>query len=169
MKLRFCILLIISVLFLGCAKEEEEPKSSTAAATSSPAAPIDPKSLTDAKSETPIALDEIGGQLPKPGTPITIKTPTFVVRGWAVDQRSKSAAAGVIVNVDGKDFLANYGSPRPDVAENLKSANYVNSGFTVSIDSSALGKGKHTLIFRVVTSDRKSYYQQKQTYDVVVE
>jgi hypothetical protein len=166
MRIKICLLLIISVLFLGCSRDEEEPKSASVAANSSP---IDPKSLADTNSETLIAFDEIGGQPPKPGVPIVVKTPSLFVRGWAVDQRSKSAAGGVIVNVDGKDFLAAYGSPRPDVAANLHSPDYVNSGFTVSLDSAAIGKGKHTMIFRVVTSDRKSYYQQKQTYDVVVE
>lgn len=168
MKKSIYLLLIISVLSFGCGKDADDgtqPKSSPVAASS----PIDPKSLVDVKSEGTLLFDEIAGQAPKPGVPITIKTPSFVVRGRAIDQVTKSVAGGVIINVEGKDFVANYGAPRPDVAANLKSPDYVNSGFTASIDTSALGKGKHTLVFRVVTSDRKGYYQQKQTYDVIVE
>jgi hypothetical protein len=166
MKLRVCLLLILSMVFAACGNYVDEPKGPAPSANS---APIDPKSLVDAKSETFLALDEIAGQMPKPGVPITVNTASFGVRGWAVDQRAKTVAGGVIISVDGKDFVADYGSPRPDVAANLKNSDYINSGFTVSIDSSAIGKGKHTLIFRVVTSDRKSYYQQKQGHEVVVE
>jgi len=166
MKIRTYLFLVISVFFFVGCRDEEEPRTGPARASSSP---IDPKSLVDTKSETVLLFDEIGGQPPKPGVPITVTTPSFVVRGWAIDQATKSVAGGVIINVEGKDFLTDYGSPRPDVAANLKSSDYVNSGFTTSIDSAAIGKGKHTLVFRVVTSDKKGYYQAKQTYDVIVE
>jgi len=167
MKKVVYLLLIISAFSFGCNKDEDDqPKTSTSAASSSP---IDPKSLVDTKTETVLLLDEVAGQDPNSGVPISIKTPSFVVRGWAIDQRTKSTAGGVIINVDGKDFLANYGSPRPDVAGNLKNPDYVNSGFSASIDSPVIGKGKHTLAFRVVTSDRKGYYQQGKTYQVIVE
>ena len=169
MKRLIYLFLIISVLSFGCSKEEEDGAPSKSSEVSVNTNPIDPKSLVDTKAETVLLFDEIGGQTPKPGVPIIIRTPSFVVRGWAVDQRSNSTAGGVIINVDGKDFLANYGSPRPDVAASMNSPDHVNSGFTASIDTAEIGKGKHTLIFRVVTSDRKGYYQQRQTYDVVVE
>lgn len=141
--------------------------------TSSPAGTIDPKSLTNVNSETFLGMDEVGGQVPKPNVPIPVdpkRTPTINVRGWAVDQRAKTAAGGVIVNVDGKtDFVANYGQPRPDVAANLKSSNYTDCGFITSIDVSGLEKGRHTLTMRVVTADRKGYFEQKQKYDIDVQ
>jgi hypothetical protein len=161
-------LLIISVLFFGCSDEDERtPPKSDSASTNS--VPIDPKSLVDTKSETTLAVDEIGGQDPNRGVPISVKTPSFYVRGWAIDQRTKSLAGGVIIQLDGKDYLADYGTPRPDVADTLKNPDYLKSGFTASIDSAAMGKGKHTLVVRVVTADKKGYYQQNRTYDVIVE
>lgn len=168
MKRLVYLIVIISVLSFGCGKEDDgpQPQSSPVAVNTGP---IDPKSLLDTKSVSILLFDEIAGQLPHRGVPIVVKTPSFAVRGWAIDQQTKSPAGGVIVSVAGKDFVADYGAPRPDVADNLKSANYVNSGFKVSIDSAAIGKGKHTLTFRVVTSDRKSYYQQPDSYEVIVE
>ena len=141
--------------------------------TSAPAGPIDPKSLTNVNSETFLGMDEIGGQIPKPNVAIPVdakRTPTINVRGWAVDQRAKTAAAGVVVNVDGKtDLVANYGQPRPDVAANLKNPNYTNCGFVTSLDVSGLEKGRHTLTMRVVTADGKGYFEQKQKYDIDVQ
>ena len=167
MKKSIYILLAVALLSFGCNKEGEEPAKNRTPESSS--GPIDPKSLVDANSEALLLFDEIAGQAPQPGIPISVKTPNFMVKGWAVDPAAKVPAGGVIVHVEDKDFVANYGAPRPDVAANLKNPDYVKTGFNVIIDSSAIGKGKHTLIFRVVTPDRKSYYQQKQTYDVVVE
>jgi hypothetical protein len=166
---------------VGCGDVEDadpadnsaKPSANTSPASSGSAAGIDPKSLVSVNSETFLALDEIGGKLPVQNVSIPVNPqsmPKITVRGWAVDQRTKGEAGGVIVNVDGKtDVVANYGQPRPDVAANLKNPNYTNSGFIATIDASTLEKGRHTLTMRVVTADKKGYYEQKQKYDIDVQ
>jgi hypothetical protein len=159
--------------FSACSDGDESDPAAGPAGKNASNAEIDIKSLVNVNSETFLALDEIGGQMPKPNTSIVVNaqhTPRISVRGWAVDQRAKTGAGGVIINVDGNtDVLANYGQPRPDVATNLKNPDYTNSGFTASIDSATLSKGHHTLTMRVVTADKKGYFEQKQKYDVEVQ
>ncbi|MGI9106619.1 MAG: hypothetical protein ACR2G4_10265 [Pyrinomonadaceae bacterium] len=169
----FLLLTVITVGFSACADDDDTTggKPGNPAATSS--TNIDPKSLVNVNSETFFALDEIGAQLPKPNVPIAVntqQTPTIIIRGWAVDQRVKGEAGGVIINVDGQtDVVANYGMPRPDVAANLKNPDYTNSGFRATIDTSTLDKGRHTLTMRVITADQKGYYEQKQKYDLDIQ
>jgi hypothetical protein len=179
----FCVLALVFTVvgFSACgdsgdddnADNRASANSSANASSTAPAGSIDPKSLTNVNSETFLGMDEIGGQIPKPNVTIAVdskRTPTINVRGWAVDQRAKTAAGGVIVNVDGKtDLVTNYGQPRPDVATNLKSPSYTNCGFVTSLDVTGLEKGRHTLTMRVVTTDRKGYFEQKQKYDIDVQ
>lgn len=168
----YLLLAVIALGFSACADDDSggsTPKNPNATSSAN----IDPKSLVNVNSETFFALDEIGAQLPKPNVPIAVntqQTPTITIRGWAVDQRVKGEAGGVIINVDGKtDVMANYGMPRPDVAANLKNPDYTNSGFRATIDTSTLDKGHHTLIMRVITADQKGYYEQKQKYELDVQ
>jgi hypothetical protein len=166
--------LLISVIgFSACSDGDESDSAAGPAGKSGANTAIDVKSLVNVNSETFLALDEIAGQLPKPNIAIVVNAqlmPRITVRGWAVDQRAKTEAGGVIINVDGStDVLANYGQPRPDVANNLKNPDYMNSGFTASIDTATLSKGHHTLTMRVVTADKKGYFEQKQKYDVAVQ
>lgn len=168
-------LLAVTTLALGACATDDDTAGDGASNNSAAASniDIDPKSLVDVQSETLFALDELGGQVPKLNAPVAInaqQTPTITIRGWAVDQRATREAGGVIINVDGKtDVVADYGLNRPDVASNLKNSAYANAGFRATIDAATLDKGRHTLTMRVVTSDRKGYYEQKQKYELNIQ
>jgi len=170
----FLLLALITLAFSGCAGDDDTSGAEGAANKSATSnASIDPKSLVDVQSETLFALDDLGGQAPKPNAPLAVnpqQTPTITLSGWAVDQRVKGKAGGVIINIDGKtDMVANYGTPRPDVAANFKNPEYANTGFRATIDASTLDKGRHTLTMRVITADQKGYYEQKQKYEINIQ
>jgi hypothetical protein len=85
------------------------------------------------------------------------------VNGWAVDSNAGSVAGGVFLNIDGKiDIPAYYGTDRNDVADFFKNNHYRYSGFSGILDISSLTKGRHTLSIKVVTADKKGYYQPEQ-------
>jgi len=79
--------------------------------------------------------------------------------GWAIDDAKKSAAGGVLVQVDGSDRVAaSYGGARPDVAAAMNMRDVAGSGFDVDIPAALLPEGRHTLSFLVLTSDGQRYY-----------
>ncbi|HEX7177606.1 MAG TPA: hypothetical protein VF240_20270 [Pyrinomonadaceae bacterium] len=147
--------------------------ASNGASQPSSTSEIDIKSLVSVNSDTSLAMDGISGQPAKPGIPVVINpksTPSFAITGWAVDQQAQTEAGGVIINIDGsKDVLAKYGQPRPDVAAHLKNTKYTNSGFIATMDASSLAKGRHTLTVRVVTADRKGYFEHKNKYEIEIQ
>lgn len=83
----------------------------------------------------------------------------FKVAGWAVDQQTASAADGVDVLIDQVPFPTIYGTDRGDVADYFRRPSYRASGFTAEIPADTLSKGQHALALRVVSSDRRCYYQ----------
>ncbi len=94
---------------------------------------------------------------------------TIRIVGWAIDESAQKQAGGVFVNVDGKqDLAANYGLDRLDVADALGNYSCRFSGFVSSISASSLEKGGHTLGLKVVTTDRKGYYEPEQKIEVDV-
>ncbi|HEY0079834.1 MAG TPA: hypothetical protein VGB73_14580 [Pyrinomonadaceae bacterium] len=175
--LAFALLVVTVAGFNACADSEDaDPANSTPPSTNSaPAstASVDPTALASVKGDPYFSLDELGGQPPKAGVPLVVNaqsTPTINLRGWAADYVAKREAGGVIINIDGKtDVMANYGSSRPDVSANLKNPVYTNTGFTASIDTTKLEKGRHTLSMRVVTADKRGYYEHKQKYEIDVQ
>jgi hypothetical protein len=91
------------------------------------------------------------------------KTEMVTISGWAVDQKAETAAGGVFLNIDGeKDIPASYGIDRPDVADYFQNINYGPSGFSVSFPTSWLDKGKHVLTLKIVTADKREYYEPAQ-------
>ena len=92
----------------------------------------------------------------------------FRVAGWAVDQGSGLAAAGVDVVIDQVPFPSLYGSDRSDVAEYFKHSAYMASGFAADIPTGALSKGQHQLSVRVVSADR-ACYSEAESLPIVVD
>ena len=84
---------------------------------------------------------------------------TFGIRGWAVDGPKKVVAGAVDVVIDQTPYSAQYGSPRKDVAAHFNQPEYTNSGFELMIAPGQLPKGQHSVAIRVISSDKKSYYQ----------
>jgi hypothetical protein len=83
---------------------------------------------------------------------------TITVKGWAVDVLNGKPAGGVCIDIDGKIFPTIYGRNRPDVARFLDVPEYEYSGYEGEVLASKVGKGDHTLSLKILTNDRKAYY-----------
>lgn len=97
----------------------------------------------------------------KPKTLISVDTPgagasvggNFELAGWAVEQSAADATGITAVHVyngpaNGEQNMlgvAEYGLSRPDVATSLGRGNFTNSGFRLTVNSSKLSNGQHTL------------------------
>jgi len=89
--------------------------------------------------------------------------------GWAVDQYAKQAAGRLFITLDDKyDIPAVYGADRKDVADYLKEDNYRFSGYCGTIPASVMDKGNHTLSFKLVSNDNKSYYVSDRKVNIVI-
>jgi hypothetical protein len=113
------------------------------------------------------SIDSINGLTPaKEKLPVIINSNNVVsiyINGWAVDSNAGLAAGGVFLNIDGKiDIPTFYGSDRKDVSDFFKNKNYRYSGFLNILGISTLSKGQHILSIKVVTADKKGYYQPDQ-------
>jgi phosphoglycerol transferase len=108
-----------------------------------------------------MSIDQIGVTRPPfSGAPIHVSgSGGFKVAGWAVDEPGEAAAADVDVVIDQTPFQSVYGSDRGDVAGYYRHRTYFGSGFAAEIPAKTLSKGQHVLAFRVVSSDRRCYYQ----------
>lgn len=132
-----------------------------------PQAALPPLSELSRVPSPPLAaVDGISGKkapsspekvVPTPGDASSLK-----VGGWAVDERSKKAAGGVYVSVDGELYPAFYGLPRPDVAQGYGVGAYRNSGFERAIPLEEVGPGRHEISLVVLTRDRERYYEPTQ-------
>jgi hypothetical protein len=127
--------------------------------------PANSQSLSLAQGDTDYSVDTVAN-VSQPKEPVVIDsttTPDVTLAGWAVDSGAKTEAGGVFINVDGKtDIPMTYGTERPDVAAVNNNPRYKQSGFAGSVPVSVMGKGRHTLSLRILTFDRKNYYQPGQ-------
>ena len=90
---------------------------------------------------------------------LSLEKQTLTIWGWAVDQEAKNTAGGVFISIDGQiDIPAMYGGDRPDIAASLGESRYRSSGFMASFATSVVGEGQHTLSLKIVTADKKGYY-----------
>ncbi len=106
------------------------------------------------------SVDGINGvTAPPSGTVIPIADDKIRIGGFAVDAIRGEAAAGVIVLIDDKPFVAMFGGDRPDIAKALNNPKYLKSQFYVETPAVSLGKGSHDVKFRVIASDRSGYYE----------
>jgi hypothetical protein len=115
---------------------------------------------TQVSSQTLYYTDTINGLvIDQQKQPIPFSTDkNLIVAGWAVDEKAKGVAGGVLIDIDGKLYPSTYGTDRPDVADAYKTPSYKNSGFVSEIPISEIGKGQHTLSVKILTGDRKAYY-----------
>lgn len=95
---------------------------------------------------------------PKSGSVISISGDKVIIAGNYVDGVNGDAAAGVIVLIDNKPYVANYGGERPDIAKIHNNPKYLKSKFYINIPTSTLGKGIHTVKIKVMASDKSGYY-----------
>ncbi len=91
------------------------------------------------------------------------------IYGWAIDQDAKKAAGGMFITLDDTyDIPAVYGADRKDVADYFKDDNYRYCGYSGSIPASVLDKGSHTLSFKLVSNDSKSYYVSDRKINIII-
>jgi hypothetical protein len=114
------------------------------------------------KDDKPVYnLEYIGTVVDPAGKqPVSVEHGTeLVVSGWAVDAPARQQAGGVDVVIDGAPYTAAYQLPRGDVADHFKVAAYTKAGFSLQTSAVAFGIGRHSLSIRVLTHDRKAYYE----------
>lgn len=165
-----CALLAVTALGLGACEAEDE--AAPAATTNRQVSGVDPKSLQPVAGETIYDVNEINGQIPPKNAPVVVNsqsTQRVTIRGWAVDKHAQNNSGGVFINVDGKTDIETSSQDRPDVAEAYKNPNYRQAGFQAAIPTATLGKGRHTLSLKILTADRKGYYEPKQKFEVEVQ
>lgn len=91
------------------------------------------------------------------------------IEGWAVDSNAGLPAGGVFFNIDGKvNIPALYGIERQDVADSYKNKNYKYSGFSGNLAIYSLSKGEHVLLVKVITHDKKHYYQLDRKIIIII-
>jgi hypothetical protein len=117
-------------------------------------------SLAACKGQPRAIIDQIGGaHAPFGGNVPISRSSELKVSGWAVDAPNRMPAAGVDVVVDRTPFASMYGANRNDVAEYFQQPVYRESGFTAGIPANRLERGEHGISLRVVSADRRCYYQ----------
>lgn len=131
-----------------------------------PATASSPESVTagiaKSSSSTKFFIDAINDDLKayEAGkAEITGSEPFVTIRGWAIDDKASKAAGGVWVEIDGKAYAAGYGSDRRSVADHFHNDAFLLSGFSCEIPVSALTPGPHSLSFKILSHDKKYYYQ----------
>lgn len=160
------IVLMVLGISLSCGKKDDESEGTGPAAnTTAPAAkPLPPgltQNLTRSDVTTLCVVDNIGpvADPAKQKTVQVLGDKTFGITGWAVDEPKKTTAGGVDAVIDQIPYSAHYGSPRKDVATHFNQPAYEASGFELMIAPGQLSKGQHSVSIRVISNDRKSYYQ----------
>ncbi len=155
--------LAAAAISVSCGRKDVDA-GGTAGATTPVAKPLPPgttPNLTRSDLAPLGVLDNIG-PVADPAKQKAVQVAgdtTFGITGWAVDEPKKAAAGGVDVVIDQTPYSAHYGSPRKDVASHFNQPAYDNSGFELMIAPGQLSKGQHSVSIRVISNDKKSYYQ----------
>ncbi len=169
------VFLVVAALFaflIGVAVKQPTPAPalpSSPLSTPPPTVPVD--TLGKAPGTTSFSLDSLNDTslAGSPPMPIAVMSGAAVtLRGWAVDVPNGAAAGGVIVSVDAVNYQAAYGADRPDVAALLGKPAYRPSGFSITFPAKMLTPGGHTITIKILTNDRKAYYQPDQTITIAL-
>lgn len=91
---------------------------------------------------------------------ITPRAPQLSVTGWAIDSQAMTVASGVVVEVNGEDFAADYGLSRSDVALHYDDWSLHAVGYSLLLPAASTPKGPTlTLKVKVVSGDGERYYE----------
>jgi hypothetical protein len=108
-------------------------------------------------------IDTVNDVTGPSGDPITVTRQwPLRITGWAVDLPNRGPAGGVFIEIDGQVFRAQYGAPRPDVAEALGSSAYAATGFAAIIPMAHFKAGSHSLFIDILNSSQTGYYRAKE-------
>ena len=105
-------------------------------------------------------VDRFGPALQPFGKTVEIRSgEDVVVSGWAIDAPAAALAGGVEIVIDGHAFKLPYFLTRADVAAAKRNEAYTDCGFLAVVPRELLPNGSHTVSLRIVSADRKTYYQ----------
>jgi len=129
--------------------------------------------LKQAERETTCIIESVNGDPIKEGEAYIIndteKVKTIIITGWAIDNDSGKAAGGILLDIDGKtEMPAYYGISRQDIVEYNNNRNYLYSGFYSSMATSVMGPGRHIVTFKIISADKKEYYQAAKSITVEI-
>ena len=154
--------LLAVAISTSCGEKKEDPGVPIAEKRPAPP-PLTPGiSQTLTRSDKPLMyrFDRLGS-VANPLTQKNIQIPgdsSALIMGWAVDDTAKKLSGGVDVVIDQTTYSARP-SNRTDVAAYYKQPDLAMAGFELLVPPGLLTKGDHTLSIRVISSDKKSYYQ----------
>ena len=100
---------------------------------------------------------------------LVIKDDKLIISGWFIDEKNTALAKAVIIDINNKKYLANYGLSRPDVANALKNDRYNNSGFSIEISTKELSNKQNTLSIFLLSDDGKYLYETNGKFDFTIE
>jgi hypothetical protein len=151
-----CIAVLGLAVLISCGKKDVPPAAPAAAWT-----PGISQDLTRNPAATSAVIDNIG-PVSNPAAQKSVVVSgavTFGITGWAIDEPNKAPAGGVDAVIDQAPYRAHYGSPRPDVATHFSNPVYGSSGYELMVAPGQLSPGPHSVSIRIISNDRKSYYQ----------
>src|ERR1017187_82652 len=158
-RTKVCVIVVLmaSTLSVSCSRGGGENPPSAAM----PPATGTSQGLTRSDMPAKCFLDSIG-PASHPAFEKSVRVPEtrpIVFAGWAIDEPNKAVASGLDIVIDNIPYGANYGSSRTDVAEHFQNPSYRNSGFQLTMATGQMPKGSHSVVIRVISQDRKAYYQ----------
>jgi len=125
--------------------------------------------LKKSTKQTQASISKISGNIvAKDKQPFRITEDKIIIRGMAIDRPRKTAAAGVYVKIGEQYFRANYGQPSKKFANKAKNPKYRRAAFTANIPKRKIKNGDYEVSLCVVSSDRKTYYEQKKKVKIKI-
>lgn len=161
LKMKINILITVIAVLGGCGQGKQSASESNKSQVAVAIVQDNFSSITTRLIDPAFGgVDGINGVTsPKPGSVIQIGGEKIEIAGNYVDAVKGEAAAGVVVMIDNKPFVAIYGGERPDIAKAHNNPKYLKSQFYAEVPISAVGKGIHDLKIRVIANDKSGYYE----------
>jgi len=155
---------------LNKVKKADKKKVNKKKNTKAKPKPLPPISkLEKSDKQTRVIIQNVSGKnIAKDKQPFRLTEDKITVRGIAVDTPRKTAAVGVYVKIGDQYFKANYGKPSKDFANRTKNPKYGKAGFVATIPKDKIKRGDYELSVCVVSSNRKTYYEQKDKIKIKV-
>lgn len=125
--------------------------------------------LNQNEKQTKYSIDNVNGTTTATSNKeVIIKGNLLKIYGWAVDFPNAKPASKVFIEINGKLYKTNYGLKREDVMKAYENDSYLNSGWKIEIPVSGLRKGEYKIGLRIISSDKKSYYQPNNNVSIKI-
>ncbi len=152
------VIVVCAAAAPDAAPELNQPDQGTASAFGLDSG-ITPRLRRNSQS-TQYFLDQFGPAAQPFGKTVKIRRgENVMVRGWAIDAPAATLAGGVEIVIDGQAYELPYFLTRADVAAARRSEVYTDCGFLAILSPKLLPEGSHNVTLRIVSADRKTYYQ----------